>query len=194
MAKQGRKLLLNNEMIQKIATAFGYGNYGTVVADYVGVHPTTLGQWIRRGEELSGKDEGELDNDERLFVELYNEVRKARSMSEMRAVERIRQAGERDWKANAWFLERTATSRWGRTERLELTGAEGGAIEVSAEAVERKLEALLANHASALEQGTIDAEVLEPADSSSLLEDVISAIGVHASDEPDEPTDDSSEV
>ena len=38
---------------------------------------------------------------------------------------RIRVSGQNgNWKADAWFLERSAPSRWGRT-RVEVTGKDG---------------------------------------------------------------------
>jgi hypothetical protein len=199
MAKQGRKLILNEEMIKKIATAFEYGNYATVVCDYVGITTVTLAKWLHNGEELQDKDPSELTDDERLFVSLFSEVRKARSLSEMRAVERIRQAGERDWKANAWFLERTATTRWGKVERHELTGADGGAIEVSAEAVERKLQALLANSQALIEGALENADDKEIVDATldngvALIEAVGQAIMARSTHDSDNEIDDSSGV
>jgi len=164
MAKQGRKLLLNEEMIAKIVEATQWGNYATVICDYVGITPQTLGNWLRKGEELSEFDDRDLTDEEQLFVKLFYDIRKARSLSEMRAVEKIRKAGEQDWKAAAWFLERTATPRWGRVDRTEITGVDGGAIEISAESVSRKLEALMAK-ASSDGIEVIEAEVIGEDDS-----------------------------
>lgn len=198
MAKQGRKLLLNEEMIAKIVEATQWGNYATTICDYVGISTVSLANWLRKGEELSEKEGDELDADERLFVKLFYEMRKARGLSEMRAVEKIRKAGEQDWKAAAWFLERTATARWGKVDRHELTGAEGGAIEVSAESVSRKLEALMAR-ASSERQNVIDGEIVGEDDSEPEvgIQDVLSAIqGVMAShsDEPDDDDTDGTTV
>lgn len=196
MAKQGRKLLLNEAMIAKIVEATQYGNYATVICDYVGISTVSLANWLRKGEELSEKDEDELNDEERLFVKLFFDVRKARGLSEMRAVERIRKAGEQDWKAAAWFLERTATARWGRVDRTEITGADGGAIAIDAEVVSRKLEAMMAN------QGVLDAKAIEDAQvhdatieaATGLLEAVSREIVTAHSDEPSDDEDDSTTV
>jgi hypothetical protein len=198
MAKQGRKLLLNEEMIAKIVDATQWGNYATTICDYVGITTQTLHNWLRKGEELSEVEDRELTEEEQLFVKLFYDIRKARSLSEMRAVEKIRKAGEQDWKAAAWFLERTATSRWGRVDRTEITGAEGGAIEISAESVSRKLEALMAK-ASSDRLDIVDAEVLDDDDSEpetgiqDVLSEIQGAMQSH-SDEPDEPEADTTTV
>jgi hypothetical protein len=163
MAKQGRKTLLNDEMIQKIVDATLWGNYATTICDYVGISTMSLHNWLKKGEALSEVDDRELTSEEQLFVKLFYEVKKARGLSEMKAVEKIRKAGEQDWKAAAWFLERTATQRWGRVDRHEITGAEGGAVEISAESVTRKLEALLANR-EAITAEVVDAEVVDTAE------------------------------
>ena len=183
-------------MIAKIVEATQYGNYATVICDYVGISTVSLANWLRKGEELSEKDEDELNDEERLFVKLFFDVRKARGLSEMRAVERIRKAGEQDWKAAAWFLERTATARWGRVDRTEITGADGGAIAIDAEVVSRKLEAMMAN------QGVLDAKAIEDAQvhdatieaATGLLEAVSREIVTAHSDEPSDDEDDSTTV
>ena len=77
----------------------------------------------------------------------FLECKKARALSEMKALNVIREASQSSWQAAAWYLERTASDRWGRVVRTEVTGADGGAIEINADAVNRKLEALLDKNA-----------------------------------------------
>ena len=143
MAKQGRKTLLNKEIAEAIVNALKLGNYMTTAADYVGVTPLTIANWLRKGEALSQVDDRELDNDEQMFVDFFMDCKKAKALSEMKAVNVIREASQSSWQAAAWYLERTANDRWGRIQRTEITGADGGAIEINADAVARKLEALL---------------------------------------------------
>jgi len=147
MAKQGRKTILNQEMADAIVNGLKLGNYMTTVADYVGVHPTSIANWLRHGEELSKVEDRELDETEQLFVMFFLECKKARALSEMKALNVIREASQSSWQAAAWYLERTASDRWGRVVRTEVTGADGGAIEINADAVNRKLEALLDKNA-----------------------------------------------
>lgn len=67
-------------------------------------------------------------------------VESARSQAEVRAVALINQAAQGGtWQAAAWFLERSHPQRWGRYSRTEVTGRDGGPIEIDAESLERKI-------------------------------------------------------
>jgi hypothetical protein len=107
----------------------------------VGIRPETISVWIRRGKDLEASGL-ELDEYEQTFVAFAKEVEKARSMAEIKAVEVIRNAMPSQWQAAAWFLERTNNAQWGRTVRTEVTGADGGPVQVDVDSVYRKLEAL----------------------------------------------------
>jgi len=146
MARTGRKTTITKDLVELIINAFLMGNYATVVSDYAGITPQTLYNWLNKGEELSRDENKELDEIEQLFVDLFYGVKKAKALSEMKSVEVIRSASQTSWQAAAWYLERTANDRWGRVVRTEVTGADGGAIEISAEALNQKLEALLDKH------------------------------------------------
>jgi hypothetical protein len=49
------------------------------------------------------------------------------------------------WQASAWILERKQPKKWGRYDRTEITGADGGPIQinVSTEELERKVNRIL---------------------------------------------------
>ena len=145
------------------------GNYATVVADYAGVSYATLRNWLLRGEELSHVEDRELNEEEQMFCDFFAEVKKAKAISEMKSVEVIRSASQTQWQAAAWYLERTASDRWGRVQRTEITGADGGAIEINADALNRKLEALL-------DKNLIEADVVTPALEAMTKEVVVQAL------------------
>ena len=75
-------------------------------AQVVGVHETTLHRWISECENFA------------------SEVRAAESAAVALRVRRIGQAGERDWRADTWFLERTQRDSFGSDS------SKGGAVNV----------------------------------------------------------------
>jgi len=152
----GRKTLLTPEVTETICDLLKRGNYLQTAARYVGIAPETLGSWLRRGNELIAEDKDDYDEYEQLFVVLALEVEKARSFAEIKAVEVIRNAMPSQWQAAAWYLERTNNAQWGRTVRAEVTGDNGGPIQVDVDSVMRKVEALT--------QRVVKAEVIEDAE------------------------------
>jgi len=44
------------------------------------------------------------------------------------------------WQAAAWWLERSHHERWGRREKQELTGTDGGPIQIQTEVTPTQLE------------------------------------------------------
>ena len=75
-------------------------------AQVVGVHETTLHRWISECENFA------------------SEVRAAESAAVALRVRRIGQAGERDWRADSWYLERTQRDSFGSDN------AKSGAVNV----------------------------------------------------------------
>jgi len=99
----------------------------------------------------------ELDDTEAPYWHFRHAVEKARADAELAAIARIVEAGDgyevrkerrierangdvevtvetsrrRDWQALAWVLERTRPERFSRRTLHEVTGSEGGAVEVS---------------------------------------------------------------
>jgi hypothetical protein len=114
----GRRTILTREMIDRIAEIMAAGNYICVACDYLGISKGSYHAWVVRGEKEAARieDGGEPDPDEAIFVEFLNAVTRARSRAEIQSVARIRKAAEEDWKADAWYLERSHLQRWGRTK------------------------------------------------------------------------------
>ena len=137
----GRKTLLTDEKLETIVDLLRRGNYLSSAAKYTGLSPYTLNEWKNKGRALLESDK-ELDDTEHLYVRFYQEVEKARSEAEIRAVEVIRNAMPNNWQAAAWYLERTNNPEWGRTVKTEVSGPDGGAIPIDVESVYRKLEAV----------------------------------------------------
>lgn len=120
------------------------GTYLATAAEAAGIGEATLYRW--------------LNDDRPRFREFRESLTRARAEAEVNALLTIQAAArggqkrvkkrtvvvgnepqqvvteedeaEGDWKAAAWFLERSFPTRYGRREALEVTGAGGGAIEV----------------------------------------------------------------
>jgi len=92
--------------------------YDTACA-IAGICYQTFRNWIKQGEqEESG-----------IFFDFLESVKKAEANSEQNHIDNITQAGgEGMWQASAWMLERRYPRKWGKQERHEFTGANGGPI------------------------------------------------------------------
>lgn len=164
----GRRPILNTEIQTRIVEALSGGNYLDTAAHYAGIAPSTLYNWLDRGRrELSRQqNDHEPREDEQIYVDFLESVEKARSRAEVQSVALIRKAAmEGTWQAAAWFLERSYPRKWGRMDRHEVTGAEGGAIQlqaVSASALEEKVLKILESVEPAELDGSVeDAVVVE---------------------------------
>lgn len=83
----------------------------------------------------------------------------ARHEAEVRAVSNIVTAGRKQWQASAWWLERSFPDRYGRVDRMELTGKDGGAVQtegsttITVENVNDMLKSLLKPEGGAKQDG-----------------------------------------
>jgi len=112
---------LSPEVENKILEVLREGNFREVAARAAGITGRTLKRWM-----AAGKDEPEGP-----FGAFHRAVLEAEKDAEEKAVRTIRAAGEKDWRALAFFLERRFPERWGRRDpRIELTGKNGAPIEM----------------------------------------------------------------
>ncbi len=126
----GRKPKLTPEVQTAICQAIRAGNYNGVAANYAGIGESTFYLWLTQGEQAqSGK-----------YVEFLEAVKKAESDAETRNVALIETAASQSWQAAAWWLERKHNNRWGRKEKQEVTGADGGPIQIQADVTSKQLE------------------------------------------------------
>lgn len=151
----GRPTKLTPEVQERIVTALRAGNYQETAAAYAGIAAPTFYRWMERGAD---------SDDDPIYSEFREAVERARAEAETRNIALIQKAAnDGTWQAAAWFLERTAPQRWGRWNRVEVTGRDGGPIEVHHDARE-SLAAKFAEIERRAVGHIIDAEVVEDDD------------------------------
>lgn len=67
--------------------------------------------------------------------ELQESIENARDAGTVALLSTIKMAAAKNWTAAAWILERRHPDRFGRPQRVELTGKDGGAVQVAAQVV-----------------------------------------------------------
>jgi hypothetical protein len=90
-------------------------------AAVVGVSAATVREWIRRGEGADDRPTTEP------YATFATAMARARAECEMEMVASIQSAAEAgQWRAAAWFLERTHPERWGRgAHRIQVRNVAG---------------------------------------------------------------------
>ena len=117
----GAPTKLTPELQATIVAYVRGGGYVETAASAAGIDKTTLYDWLKRGAVEPG-----------IYREFSNAVQKAMGESEMTDVARINKAAsEGQWQASAWRLERKFPARWGRKDRIEHSGADGGPIKAT---------------------------------------------------------------
>lgn len=130
--ERGRPTVLTPEVTDTILTLVRAGNYLEVAAAAAGVSRDSLFEWLKRGaRERRSVTDGKRQKprkSEQPFVDFSDALQKARGTSEAADLEVIRRAAVKNWQAAAWRLERKHPQRWGRRERHEITGKDGGPV------------------------------------------------------------------
>lgn len=118
------KLKLNDKLIEDAVKYIEAGNYSIVVCNYLGIDESTWYRWKSKGEE-------DIQNDKNnIYCKFYKSIKKAEAVAEMRSVTIIQSFSRDNWQAAAWYLERKYKDRWSKTEKHEISGKDGGKIEI----------------------------------------------------------------
>jgi hypothetical protein len=128
-----RPTLLTPEVQDRIVSAVRAGSYLDDAASMAGIGSSTLFLWLATGRQANEKREnGEVLTDrETLCMEFLEAVERARAEATLRNIAIIQKAAQDGtWQAAAWYLERTNPKKWGRHETYEVTGADGGPVQV----------------------------------------------------------------
>lgn len=132
----GRQTVFTPERAEKIVEALRLGVTQRTAITYGGIGESTFYRWLADAKKPDAPQE---------LKEFWESVKAARAEAEVRNVAIIQNAARKQWQAAAWFLERSFPSNWSRTDRHEITGRDGGAIElnVDTEELESKLQRLI---------------------------------------------------
>lgn len=108
---------------EAIVLALAHGLTIEKAAETVGVSATTVHNWLARGEEWREADS--VPPGEEPFLEFLYATTRARAKAVELALGGIIEAGKEDWRAWAWFLERSFPDEYGRRTRLDHGGIGG---------------------------------------------------------------------
>jgi len=109
--------IIQGILIDAVKTGVPY----THACELAGIAYQTFRNWQELGEE--GKSP---------YMEFLEALKRARGEAVEARIKRIEAAGKQgSWQADAWWLERQIPSEFGKREAVELTGKDGGAVQVN---------------------------------------------------------------
>jgi hypothetical protein len=111
-----RKLLLDKACEQSIIEAIQLGGHLDDAAQRGGINRRTLYRWLEKGKQYQADLEkgSEPNKDDLPYYNLMRNVEDTSASVRLRMVGRILVAADDDWKAAAWYLERSQPEQWGR--------------------------------------------------------------------------------
>ena len=114
---------LTKALAEQIADKVKLGLSPSLAGPGCGIAQTTLSRWLSRGAEASVKaEQSELNPIETLYAYLWLAVKDAESLGSEEWVRNLR-AGGQQWQRWAWLLERRNREDYGRSQKVEVTGA-----------------------------------------------------------------------
>ena len=116
---------MTEQVQERLCAALAGGNHFDTACSYAGISYSTFRSWIVSAQKP--------DPDPKL-LKFLEAITRAIHDSEMYAVDHIKRQIPQDCRAGIAFLERRFPQKWGRRERVEVTGAGGGPVSIMAEA------------------------------------------------------------
>jgi len=142
---------LSDEKLKVLIASLKNGAYVETACSYAGIGTSSVYRWLERGRvEDERLQNGEAPNPEETpYWEIWDAIEKARSEATLRNLTLIQTAAQSgSWQAAAWYLERTSPKLYARRNYNEVTGANGGALEValSVDDLNAKIASLMGEH------------------------------------------------
>lgn len=101
---------LTDEIAERICQAVRTGATIEGAAAYAGVARQTFFDWLRRGRQPNARNP---------YKKLAADLEEALGVVEVANIGRIAKAGQDEWTANAWILERRFPDKYGRRTRVD---------------------------------------------------------------------------
>lgn len=123
--RKPRKSKLTPAVAGRIIRALEAHNFLEVAARIGGVHPNTLANWVAWGTDKTDAEGKVTTKAKEPFRSFREDLEEAMAKSEQGLVSAIAASG---WKGKMEILTRRHQSRWGRVNKVQLTGANEGPI------------------------------------------------------------------
>jgi hypothetical protein len=123
MMRMGRPTILTQEITQQLCAHIERGLPKEKACYLVGIDERTLHLWIEKGS---------AEDAEEIYVALMRSVKSSEArfaQSALGNMADLAKAGNKNWTAYGWMLERLQPGSFAKVDRLEVTGKEGGPIE-----------------------------------------------------------------
>lgn len=132
--------VMTPETVQTVLDALKAGLGIDTAAQYAGIGQRTVKDWLAKGRaalEAADMNDAPIPIEDLHYADFSKEVDTARAQAIARNITAIQQAAARDWRAAAWWLERVHADQFAArdTRTVELTGADGGPIDMHSEHV-----------------------------------------------------------
>lgn len=116
--------LLTKPTATRICEALRAGHSHATAAKLAGLNPTTLSQWLSKGDTDDDTEQT------RPYIAFRCAVLLAESEAEDTSIRSVRNAGAKDWKAHAWWLSRRHHQAWAERSREGESGRNGITLNV----------------------------------------------------------------
>lgn len=126
LVMMGRPSKLTRELIGDFVTNLLSGAPVERIAGALGVHTSTLHEWLAKGHAHAS----ETPPRDSLYRDLADAAARAREQWWVKTYAKI-SSGTAGWQGRAWLAERLDRATLGRQQSIEVTGKAGGAIRIT---------------------------------------------------------------
>lgn len=116
---RGRPSLLTEDLQAMLLSGIEEGLPLKQAAMLAGICYETLNRWRKKGESESAPPE---------FRHFCQALQRSEAVAMQRLVSQVSKAGNTDWRAAAWILERRHPDEFGKAEKIEHTGKGGNSL------------------------------------------------------------------